>query len=116
MNICFLILIFMLRKSFDNEKHRHVYNANDFLNVENIKNRLTQCFFHIYRQHIYEFLIVDVIKSIFMNINEMRQYKFQLDFMLVFFVYKLIDRQAIYEFSFVNDDILYLISTLKKFD
>ena len=106
---------FQIAKDFYSQahkiNHRHVYNVKNFFNVSDIKNCLLQCFFHIYRQRIYEFIIVDIVKFVEKTMNVINHIEYLIDFVLNFFVYKLFKTQAIYELFSIMNDLLYFIQT-----
>ena len=88
-----------------------MYNVKKFFNVNDIKSRLLQCFFYTYRQRIYEFIIVDIVKSVEKTMNVMNHIEYLIDFMLNFFVYKMFKTQTIYEFFSIMNDLFYFIQT-----
>ena len=64
MSVILLIEILSFDKNFFKFNRRYIYNVNDYLNIKDIKDQLTQCFAHIYRRKRYNFIIVYVIKKL----------------------------------------------------
>ena len=99
--------------SFNNNR-RHVYNLNDYLHVEQIKNRIAQFFSHIYKRRTYDFVVINVVKS--EMIDKSNYWNEIMNSIFALFVYKLQNKQIVYNFLAINDDILYLIETFYEFD
>ena len=97
-----------------NNNRRHVYNFNDYLHVEQIKNRIAQFFSHIYRRRTYDFVIVNVVK--FEIVDKSSYWNEIMNSILALFVYRLQNTQIVYDFLAINDDILYLIETSYESD
>ena len=97
-----------------NNNRRHIYNFNDYLHVEQIKNRIAQFFSHIYRRRTYDFVIVNIVKS---EIVDRSNYWDEImNSVLALFAYKLQNTQIVYDLFAVNDDILYLIDASYESD
>ena len=93
---------------FNSDNHRHVYKVKNYLNIERIKNRLTQCFIHTYRNQIYDFLMIDRIDSMFNDHDDL------FNSMLNLSIYKQFEMQIIYNLFDIRNEMLYLIKTLSK--
>ena len=89
-----------------------MYNVKNFLNVNDIKNRLLQCFFYTYQQRIYKFIIVNIVKFVEKTMNVINHIEYLIDFVLNFFVYKMFKTQTIYEFFSIINDLFYFIQAL----
>ena len=93
---------------------RHVYNLNDYLHVEQIKNRIAQFFSHIYRRRTYDFVMINVVKS--EMIDRSNYWDEIMNSIFALFAYRLQNTQIVYDLFAVNDDILYLIETSYESD
>lgn len=105
-----LYLMSRVEKDFHSDNRRHVYNVNDYLQIDDIKSRLAQCFSHIYRRIIYDFVIINEMISVLEN------HDFLLDSVLSLSVYKHLNAQTIYELFTVKNVLLYFIFALSKSD
>ena len=90
---------------FNSDNHRHMYRVKNYLNIERIKNRLTQCFTYTYRNQIYDFLVIDKIDSMFDDHDDL------FDSMLSLSIYKQFEMQTIYDLFDIRNEMLYLIKT-----
>ena len=73
-----------------------------YLNIENIKNCLTQCFIHTYRNQTYNFLIIDKIDLVFDEHDDL------FNFVLNFSIYQQFKMQIIFDlFAIQNQKFLF---------
>ena len=102
---------------FYNNNKRHVYNVKNFVHIKNdVKNQITQFFSHIYRRHIYCFVIVNKVKIIDEIINEVETIKHILNSVLNLFVHRFVVEQNIYDLSMLTSDFFYFITASHKLD
>ena len=104
-------------KIFHNNNRRHVYNVKNFVHIKNdVKSQITQLFSHIYRRHIYCFVIVNRVKIIDEIVNEVETIKHTLNLVLDLFVHRFVVEQDIYDLSTLTSDLLYFITASHEFD
>ena len=73
-------------------------------------------FFHIYRRHIYCFVIINKMKIIDQMMNEIDIIEQILNSVLNLFVHRLVVEQKIYDLSTLTSDFFYFISTSHELD
>ena len=106
-----------VEKIFHSNNRRHVYNVKNFVHIKNdVKNQITQFFSHIYRRHIYCFVIVNRVKIIDEIINEIEIIKHILNSILDLFVHRFVVEQNIYNLSTLTNDFFYFITTSYELD
>ena len=76
-----------------------------YLNIENIKNRLTQCFTHTYRNQTYNFLIIDKIDLVFDEHDDL------FNSVLNFSIYQQFKMQIIFDLFAIQNQKFYLIKS-----
>ena len=81
-----------------------------------VKNQITQFFFHIYRRYIYCFVIINKMKIIDQMINEIDIIEQILNSILNFLVHRLVVEHKIYDLSTLTNDFFYFISTSHELD
>ena len=99
----------------DKNNYRRVYNVEDYMIVERLKNCFNQYFVHIHRRKKYVFMILDIVDEVHQN-NEYLWDKYLRDFVLDFLLYRQTVIQHIYGISVVASESLYFIETLYEFD
>ena len=106
-----------VEKIFHNNNRRHVYNVKNFVHIKNdVKDQITQFFFHIYRRHIYCFVIINKMKIIDEIMNEVDIIEHIMNSILNLFVHRLVVEQKIYDLSTLTNDFFYFITASHELD